>query len=295
MQQMRAQDTAVEWPKRLFLMSVIHRQTLRQIGDLMGPIEGRTCLLVNGERAGLALNLCAQPGTWYGVHTSKDVCNLLKQNAGQRAYHMVGSGLGFDDEFFDVVVVHDFLEYVEDPQRFIAQCHRVLKPEGRLIIHVPHAKRWPIARALQRIIGLRTPTKAHASLTYSGTDVFDIVKDGFDVHDERTYSRFFLEVAESIVEMVGAYAVGGIRKRKVGEEPDEGEMMMRLHRVRSWSYPLLVAANMMDVLLFFSSGYHFVCRARRRIWRARRAPVLQDGRSIADATINTKIGTAGPF
>jgi hypothetical protein len=54
-------------------------------------------------------------------------------------------------------------------------------------------------------------------------------------------------------------------------------------------------AAQLDLLLFFTRGYHLVAIAQRKIWRPRRTPVLKDGRSIADATLNTRIGSAAPF
>ena len=60
-------------------------------------------------------------------------------------------------------------------------------------------------------------------------------------------------------------------------------------------YPRAVMAGLRDMVREFPAGYHMVVRARRRVWRPRLTPKLQDGRSIADAALNTKIGTAQPF
>lgn len=46
------------------------------------------------------------------------------------AYH-----LPFPDEFFDVVTAMDFLDHVEDPDRVVRECARVLKPGGHFFFH----------------------------------------------------------------------------------------------------------------------------------------------------------------
>jgi len=284
------------WVIRLFGKSVLQRTVLRQIEQMLGPTRGQNCLLVNGESAGLALHLCAGDGAWHSVHLNRDVASVLKERDGKRAIWITNYKLPFMDHTFDALVVHDFLERQDDPQPFIEECHRVLKASGRLVINVPHAKRWALTRSVQRLLGLARAERSAPARSYSPTQLFAVVKDGFDVEDERTYSRFFLELTESIVELVIDYAVFGFRRRSEADRDREpGHVLEQAYRVRTWLYPCLVVAHALDHLLFFTSGYYLVSRAKRRIWRPRRAPVLSDGRSIADAAINTRIGTAGPF
>ena len=42
------------------------------------------------------------------------------------------------DETFDLVVHSDTLEHVPDPVRGLAECRRVLKPHGLLILETPN-------------------------------------------------------------------------------------------------------------------------------------------------------------
>ncbi len=42
-----------------------------------------------------------------------------------------------EDEFFDVVFSKSLLEHLANPENFITECHRVLKPNGRIILMVP--------------------------------------------------------------------------------------------------------------------------------------------------------------
>lgn len=52
-------------------------------------------------------------------------------------YHYDITDLRFPDASFDVVVCMSILEHVPDPQRAIAELHRVLKPGGRIWIQLP--------------------------------------------------------------------------------------------------------------------------------------------------------------
>jgi SAM-dependent methyltransferase len=48
----------------------------------------------------------------------------------------------FDADSFDEVVIWHVLEHMADPFDAIAECHRILKPGGRLIVAVPNFESW---------------------------------------------------------------------------------------------------------------------------------------------------------
>ncbi len=48
--------------------------------------------------------------------------------------------LPFADASFDVVVSFQVIEHIEDDTRFVAEVHRVLKPNGRFIVSTPNIK-----------------------------------------------------------------------------------------------------------------------------------------------------------
>lgn len=47
-----------------------------------------------------------------------------------------------DDRWADVVLATETLEHVENPEAFLRQAYRCLRPGGRLILTVPFAARW---------------------------------------------------------------------------------------------------------------------------------------------------------
>ncbi len=65
----------------------------------------------------------------------------------------------------------------------------------------------------------------------------------------------------------------------------------RLNTLAGIAYPLLWLLSKLE----FLPGHKLALKSRRRLWRPRTTPKLVDGRSIAEAAINTKIGTAAPF
>jgi 2-polyprenyl-3-methyl-5-hydroxy-6-metoxy-1,4-benzoquinol methylase len=63
---------------------------------------------------------------------------------------LVDLNLSFSNEFntvFDGIVAIEVLEHLENPRKFLKECLKVLKPEGRLLITTPNVDN-PVSKAL---------------------------------------------------------------------------------------------------------------------------------------------------
>jgi 2-polyprenyl-3-methyl-5-hydroxy-6-metoxy-1,4-benzoquinol methylase len=84
----------------------------------------------------------------------------------------------FPDESFDVVAASDVIEHVEDAQRFVAECARVLRPGGLLFLATPnryslglepHVRLWGVGFVPRRLAepyvrALRKTSYSHVRL-----------------------------------------------------------------------------------------------------------------------------------
>jgi SAM-dependent methyltransferase len=73
---------------------------------------------------------------------------------GKKTYDLeIQPGTLFDHRYpdcaFDVVTVWDVLEHTADPLGFLAECHRILKPGGLIVVNYPDIGSW-IARVMGR-------------------------------------------------------------------------------------------------------------------------------------------------
>lgn len=57
----------------------------------------------------------------------------------------------FDDNLFDVVVIHSVIEHVDDPARTFAELARVTKPGGYVLFNLPN--KWDYVSVLARFAG----------------------------------------------------------------------------------------------------------------------------------------------
>lgn len=52
--------------------------------------------------------------------------------------------LAFSDSAFDLVISFEVFEHLEQPDRYVSECARVLRPGGRLILSTPNRATWEL-------------------------------------------------------------------------------------------------------------------------------------------------------
>ena len=262
--------------------------------SLLDSTAGMTCLVIGGDGA-LHYHLGRRGGTWHAAERTSRAVDALRPFVDGEVHLVETAPFPFEDGQFDRILIVDLLEYIQDDHAFIAECHRALQPDGRLILHASSAKRGSVMRGVRRLLGVVDPP-GRARRGYTNSELFDVLKDGFDVEAVQGYGRFFAELADTLARVGAAYLFAGTQaKSDAAAEPAPGADREKVQRYAAATYPFCWIAAWLDYLLFFTKGYYLVARACRRIWKPRRTPVLHDGRSIAEATLKTKIGTAAPF
>jgi hypothetical protein len=150
---------------------------------------------------------------------------------------------------------------------------------------------------VRSMLGLSWRAKGLERPGYTSGELFEVLKDGFDVPETDSYSTCCVEVPSLFCEAIANKLVHepyNMPGENTGTE--EFYHYTKLNVFATLVYPLMwLLAKLEEKLLFFVPGHNMVAKTKRRVWRARRQPVLIDGRSIAEAAINTKIGTAAPF
>lgn len=283
--------------RRWFEVSPPRRATYRRIDELMGPAGGRRCLAVLAEDVLVAYQFMEAGGTWDCVGLLDDPGPVASALLGTRIQPLQDGKLPYEDDLFDIVLLDEALEYFENDAAFIAECHRALKPTGRLIVKTELRKRWSLLSGLRRLFGFAPGGPGRVRPGYTESLLFGVLKDGFDTEEVRMWSRFFAESFEVVTQMA-MVVIGAVPMPLSGNAADNERALMsyrRLVRLQVALRPFAWLAARLDWLLPFTRGHRMVVRARHRAWKPRRAPTLTNGRSIADAAINTKIGTAGPF
>jgi 2-polyprenyl-3-methyl-5-hydroxy-6-metoxy-1,4-benzoquinol methylase len=91
-----------------------------------------------GEGYGTAALAKAGARSVIGVDISEETCAHARRKYGVDARCGSGEAIPLPDRSTDVVVSFETIEHVPDPQKFLAECCRVLRPGGQLIISTPN-------------------------------------------------------------------------------------------------------------------------------------------------------------
>ena len=278
-------------------VSATRKAGLRMVQTLSGALTGRRCLAVLAEDVLLGAALQKGGGQWSTVSILEEPGLVAASLFGSALATMHEGRIPQPDHSFDLVVLDQVLEHFEDDGGVISECHRVLNESGILVVRTVRQRRFSLTGVIRRLLGMANYGRGRARPGYTESLLFDILKDGFDTEDVRTGSRFFAELAETMIQ-VAVVLSGAARPGATGQVGDRERTLhtyRKIARMHAVFYPVALLGQLLDGLLFLSRGHRLAIRARRRDWKPRRTPSLKDGRSIAEATINTKIGTAGPF
>ena len=236
-------------------------------------------------------------GTWQSVDMSEKAVRSIGELVGPENAHLIkGYDLPFADDSFDIIVIIDYLEHVERDDLFVQECHRVLKSGGQLVANVPHVKSISFIRPIRKVLGLTDEAHGHVRPGYNDKDMYVLMKDGFDIVERYTYSRFFVQLMDTGIQFIGSFLGGGHNdgdaSKGVMIDQDDFQKYQKAFKFFSVMYPFLWLASKLDLLLAFTQGHALIVQARSRPWIPRKEVKIADGRSIADASINTKIGSS---
>jgi SAM-dependent methyltransferase len=258
-----------------FRHSVPLRVRLHETIKIAGTTDTLTCLDIGSPNGALSGLLRRQGGKWHSAVLSDEAEASVRAAVEENVHRITDRTLPFKRKSFDMVVIFGGLEGFHADDAFIEEVHRILKPDGRLIVNVHHEKPYSVVRSLRTMLNAIRESPRLVFTGYSESQLFSILKHGFDVHNMRSYSRFFVELVDCIV----AFVLDGIAM----DLPDAERKVRRTYLVAS---PFYLVASQLDLLLFFTRGHSLVASAKRRAWRPRNAPVLVDGRSISEAVLS---------
>jgi len=251
------------WAVALFRRSVLKQRKFEQICASLGPSLGLRCLDLGSDNGVISLLLRQQGGSWASADLTEQAVVSIRGLVGDDVHLTDGVRLPFGDAQFDGVVVVDMLEHVPDEAAFAAELIRVTRPGGRLVLNTPHLKRT-LLRRLRHALGQTDEKHGHLRAGYTPARLQALFGGGFEFEGHHTYSRFFSELVDTLVNL----ALDRIGKRSSAKGVIVTGADVARHgtafRAYTALYPALAALAALDALIPWASGYMLIARARRR-------------------------------
>lgn len=117
---------------------------LRKAEQLLGQRKGMTLLDV-GCSSGALLAIAQDMGFEVrGVEPAHEAAQTAIR-AGFSVHEGYLSDARYPNDQFDVITLFEIVEHLQDPIEVIAECARILKPGGILVVNTPNAHSWSAA------------------------------------------------------------------------------------------------------------------------------------------------------
>lgn len=255
------------WALRLFDKSILKQAKYRALLRHTGDFAGRDCLDLGSDNGVISYLLRSRGGRWTSADLTDEAVTSIRSLVGSNVHRIDGTTLPFADRSFDLVVIIDLLEHVNDDRATIAEIARVLRPGGTLVVNTPHHMPRSLMRRVRERVGLTDEWHGHLRPGYTVESLRNLFGDRFAIEEQETYSKFFSESLD--------VALNAMYLRKRGREGGDGakgtvvtaedlEKSARQFRLLARLYPLLSAWAKLDALCFAARGFYLVVRARRR-------------------------------
>ena len=280
------------WQEKLFKRSIRRTRKLARMEELVGSAANLQCLEISSGDGTVSEHLRSLGGSWKTAVSTQNAADSIGHSISEAITLIDQAQLPFEDQAFDMLVVVDALKGIASDRDFVRECHRVLKTDGWVVISEECRRPASLVALLRKLLGVSPLSAGQQRNGYTLHELYAILKDGFDVPKTILYSNGLFEAVAALGEFAQKLITRGpcwMVPEKAGQHELYG--YRKLHSLSGIAHPLLWLLSKFE----FLPGHKLIVKSRRRPWRARTQPKLVDGRSIAEAAINTKIGTAAPF
>jgi SAM-dependent methyltransferase len=198
--------SAVELDGYVFRKSLALQIELQEALASLGDVSDLECLEIGSSNAMFSYQLRRAGGRWHSLTVDAETAARIREGLEDHVDVLPAPPEEpFAKGTFDVVIVFGMLETQTSDAAFVKQCHRMLKPEGRLIVCAARKKPFSVLNIVRR----RLQPAGQVRIGYTEGRLFTALKSGFDVSTLRTYQRFFMALASSVVECMDSRRAAG--------------------------------------------------------------------------------------
>ncbi|WP_372847325.1 methyltransferase domain-containing protein, partial [Pontiella sp.] len=169
------------WQEKLFARSIRRGGKMKRIMELTGSTANAAGLEISAGDGIISANLRTLGGSWKTAVATKAAADSIGYSHGETIVLIDNGKLPFEDQVFDKVVIVDALKNFSDDYQFLHECHRVLKNDGWVIISETRRIPFSMVALLQRLFNISPIAKGARRNGYKVNELFEKLKDGFDV------------------------------------------------------------------------------------------------------------------
>ncbi len=253
------------WHLKIFKKSILKQAKLDEIRRFLPPLDGKVCLDLGGDNGIISYFLREGGGVWHSADLTDGAVASIRSLVKTNVFKVDGETLPFPDRSLDLVVIIDFLEHIPRDREFISELARVMKPSGVLLINVPHLKRRSTIRWVRKVLGLTDEKHGHLRPGYTREGIKSILEGKFTVTETRTYSKFFTEMLDALIQVGYGGSSGEDAHSDKGLLVTERELKKKAKKFKLYTvlYPFFRCFSALDGLLWRAEGEKMIVKAVR--------------------------------
>lgn len=249
------------WALKLYSRSPLKQEKNRQISALLPDLTGKACLDVGSDNGVISYLLRQSGGHWYSCDLDEGTVQAIKSLVGERVDQIAPTGVPYQDDQFDLVVLVDILEHLEDDGAFVKEIIRILKPGGEVIVNVPNPKEG-LLRKFRYVLGQTDEEHGHVRPGYTPEALADLLGNQFTISVVRHYSRLFSVLTDTLVTFGLDLLKGGARGKKGRVvTTDELAKMKKSFMIFSLVYPFIAIMVLLDRLFPWTRAEMLIAKA----------------------------------
>ena len=282
----------IKWQIKIFKSSFRRKKKLNKIQYHLGKTNGLKILEVSAGDAALSHILKKDSLDWKTIAINDSAAKSLNYFFKEKIDFVRENHLPYSDGEFDLLILVDSLKNIIDDYEFLQECHRVINNEGWVLISERRTRPISFITLFQHLLKTAPDNLGCARNGYTPDQLYRVLKDGFDVPEISCYSNTLLEINAVFGDAFQRslfHLPTWIKSRENTKE--DLYKYQTLYNFARLTFPIIWISSLFNIL----PKHEMIIKSRRRRWSPRRQPKLIDGRSIAEAAINTRIGTAAPF
>lgn len=249
----------------LFQSSVLKKAKWRELSQAIEGHSVHHALDLGSDNGVISHLLRSSGGEWSSADLTSETADAIRRMVGSRVHLLDGPTLPYPDKSFDLIVVVDLMEHIPDHAALVRELARCLQPGGRLVLNVPHVRRFAALPAVRNALGLTDAWHGHVRPGYTAESLGGLLAPEFAVRSVRSYSRFFSHLLDTVLNWVYLRGSRG-RARSTAKGmvvTGDSHGMGGGGGALKLAYPLMRAFAALDALLPWTSGYMLLMVAER--------------------------------
>jgi 2-polyprenyl-3-methyl-5-hydroxy-6-metoxy-1,4-benzoquinol methylase len=145
----------------LLRLTSLHRERLNLATMYLANIKPGSLLEVGCGNGAFLARMRSRGWQVQGVEVDPTAAKIAEETFGVHVYVGTLEKANYPNASFDALTMNHVIEHVSDPIGLLKGCHRVLKPEGKLIMVTPNINGIGFRRFRQNWRGLEPPRHLH--------------------------------------------------------------------------------------------------------------------------------------